>query len=193
MLAQSTEIYSRTKHSLTTRIRFCRWYAVVRITRRPAFDILIRTFQQNIGWFLRKAIAIATITLTVDEYTDDDHKTHIDIAQRATGGISGTTEKRTLDWTWRDHTDGIFGSLKGRSRWCKLKEVDDEEWLKQGWDDVDGEFIQSYVESKTDGWTADQIWGFETMDDKKRYYCRRVCVRKGDDWKLARLVYDWQG
>ena len=64
--------------------------------------------------------------------------------------------------------------------------------MKSGWIDPEGEFVQAYVESKDNGWTADQVWGFE-MVDGKRYYVRHVCVRKGSDWKMARLVYDWQG
>ena len=36
-----------------------------------------------------------------------------------------------------------------------------------------------------------QVWGFEIIDSK-RYYVRHVVVRKGDDWKLARLVYDFK-
>lgn len=37
-----------------------------------------------------------------------------------------------------------------------------------------------------------QIWGFEKVGDE-RHYTRHVVVRKGDDWKLARLVYDYHG
>jgi len=36
-----------------------------------------------------------------------------------------------------------------------------------------------------------QIWGFEEVEGK-RYYVRHVAVRKGADWKQARLVYDYQ-
>ena len=167
------------------------------------------------GWWTRKAIALATITLTISEYVEKD-VTHVDIQQVATGGISGTTENRTLDWTYRDHKDGIFGSVKGKSRWVKLVDVDDDEFLKTGWDDMEGDHIQSYVESNGNGWTADQVgeilccgaaaicvsrelmfrvgqvWGFEVLDQKRRYV-RHVVVRKGDDWKQARLVYDYQG
>ena len=149
--------------------------------------------QQNVGWFLRKLITAATITLTISEYSSSpDNVTHIDISQVATGGVSGTTEKRTLDWAWRDHTDGIFGTVRGRSRWCRLDEVADDDWLKTGWLDPEGLFVQSYVESQGGGWTADQVWGFE-MVDGRRYHVRHVVVRKGDDWKEARLVYDYQG
>lgn len=101
---------------------------------------------------------MATITLTVSEYIDSDTSlTHIDIKQVASGGISGTTENRTLDWTYRDHKDGIFGSVKGKSRWVALKDVDDNDFLKTGWEDLDEDFVQSYVESKDSGWTANQV------------------------------------
>lgn len=52
--------------------------------------------------------------------------------------------------------------------------------------------VQSYAESYNNGWTANQIWGFEQIDGKRRHV-RHIVVRKGDDWKQARLVYDWHG
>ena len=114
--------------------------------------------QQGVGWWLRKAIALATVTLTIKQYTSDDGLTHIDIEQRATGGISGTTENRTLDWEYRDHKDGIFGEVKGKSRWVKLSDVeDDNEFLKKGWLDEGDKYVQSYVESVGNGWTANQV------------------------------------
>ncbi|KAL8682408.1 MAG: hypothetical protein Q9186_001529 [Xanthomendoza sp. 1 TL-2023] len=145
---------------------------------------------QGVGWFLRRAIALATITLTITEYVKDD-LTHIDITQVASPGGITTTENRVLDWEYHDHTDKIFGEVKGKSRWVKLSDVDDDDFLKKGWDDLEGEHVQGYVESNGGGWTADQVWGFELIDGK-RYYVRHVVVRKGDDWKLARLVYDYQ-
>lgn len=143
---------------------------------------------------MRKAIALATVTIVVTQYedTEDPPRSHIDISQTATGGIKGTTELRTLDWVYRDHQDGIFGKLKGKSRWVKLGDVDDDAFLKEGWDDMEGEHVQAYVESDGNGWTADQVWGFEVIDGVRRH-ARHVVVRKGDDWKQARLVYDWIG
>ncbi|KAG8527004.1 uncharacterized protein KY384_008433 [Bacidia gigantensis] len=162
-------------------------------------DDLDRLLQlQKVSWFIRNIIRYATITLTITEYVDSSHITHMDISQVASGGIQGTTEKRTLDWTWRDHKDGIFGSLKGRSRWCKLSDVEDvgedgAKWLKTGWlDGEDADYVQSYVESYDNGWTANQVWGFEAVDGE-RYYVRHVVVRNGEDWKCARLVYDFLG
>ncbi|KAL8774784.1 MAG: hypothetical protein Q9209_000723 [Squamulea sp. 1 TL-2023] len=145
---------------------------------------------QGVGWFLRRAIALSTVTLTITEYIKDD-LTHIDISQVASPGGITSTEDRILDWEYRDHSDKVFGNVKGKSRWVKLNDVDDDEFLKKGWDDLEGEHVQGYVESEGGGWTADQVWGFETINGK-RYYVRHVVVRKGDDWKQARLVYDYQ-
>jgi len=154
--------------------------------------------QQGVGWLTRKAIALATITLHTKEYVDDASVTHIDIEQTATGGIKGTTELRVLDNQFREHTDHIFGELKGRSRWFKLSDLDesdyDEKYLKEGWEKaiVDGEAIESFVENGKAGWTARQIWGFMEVKGDRRYV-RNVVVVKGDQVKRRRLVYDWAG
>ncbi len=66
-----------------------------------------------------------------------------------TGGIKGTEELRSLDWTWRDHEDGIFGKLKGRTRWVKLVDLaagdgtveSDLEFLKRGWEGELTEYV----------------------------------------------------
>lgn len=105
---------------------------------------------------MRKAIALATVTIALKQYEDDKGVTHIDIQSTATGGIS-TTELRTLDWQVRDHEDRVFGKVNGQTRWVKLEDVDDDDFLKTGWDDLEGEHVQSYVTSQTNGWTADQV------------------------------------
>ncbi|KAL2357696.1 hypothetical protein BJ546DRAFT_323271 [Cryomyces antarcticus] len=153
-------------------------------------DALLK--MQGVGWWTRKAIGLATIVLHIKQYTDDAGAVHIDIDQTATGGIKGTREERTLDWAWREHEDHIFGKLKGRARWIKLGDVDDA-FLKGGWarEIVDGEAIEGYVESIGNGWTADQIWGFE-MIEGKRYYTRHVLAKKESEEHKVRLVYDWQ-
>jgi len=104
---------------------------------------------------------MSTITLTITEYIDKEDLTHIDISQVATGGISGTTEKRTLDWKERTHKDGIFGECKGQSRWIKVQDLDegpDKEWLSKGWLDEDGgEHVHSWVVNEANRWTAEQV------------------------------------
>ncbi|EHK98577.1 hypothetical protein M7I_5602 [Glarea lozoyensis 74030] len=141
---------------------------------------------QGIGWWTRKAISLATVTLHVKQYTEGNF-THVDIDQTATGGIKGTTENRTLDWEFRETQDHIFGNLKGRSRWLTLDLVDDD-FLKEEWLEGDEEkagpegqtHIQSWVDNQEKGWTAEQIWGFAVVDGK-RYYTRRITVKKGSE------------
>lgn len=133
------------------------------ITQSTTLNLLIHNVQQGVNWFLRRAISLATITLTITQYTSPDppHSTHIDIAQMATGGISGTTEKRTLDWEVRGHKDGIFGEVTGKSRWVDLKKLEgggSQEFLRTGWlDEGRGVVVQSWVESVGGGWTAEQV------------------------------------
>ncbi|KAI9770228.1 MAG: hypothetical protein M1840_003385 [Geoglossum simile] len=153
---------------------------------------------QGIGWLVRKAISFATVTLRIKQYEekrdDSTSVTHIDIEQTATGGIQGTTEKRTLDWTEREHSDYLFGDLFGKSRWRKLEEIggDDVEFLAEGWLDEVKEtgLVESYVISEESEWTARQIWGFEEFDNK-RYYTRHLVVKKDKEVKKAKLVYDY--
>lgn len=67
----------------------------------------------------RKAISLATLTLSVSQYKDDSQIGHIDIDQTITGGIKGTTERRTADWNGREHKDHIFGTVEGKSRFLR--------------------------------------------------------------------------
>jgi hypothetical protein len=65
---------------------------------------------QGIGWFTRKTISIATITLHVRHYKEEADVEHIDIKQTITG-IEGNEENRTYDWTEREHKDKVFGDI----------------------------------------------------------------------------------
>ncbi|KAK2865417.1 hypothetical protein FQN49_003595 [Arthroderma sp. PD_2] len=181
---------------------------------------------QGISWFTRKAIGLATITLHVKQYTENE-VVHIDIAQTLTGGISGTTEKRELGWNTKEHTDHIFGSVKGQTRFIGSKkdgsktvpaieiqtkvgkEEEDAAVAKffngdvladgsasDGWavDESEGDepFLQSWVQSVDNGWTAEQVWGFEVINGA-RYYTRRIVVAKNGVCSKVRLVYPYIG
>ena len=75
-------------------------------------------------------------------------------------------------------------------RWVKLADVKDD-YLKQGWESPDGDFIESYVESVTDTWTALQIYGIAEVDGVRRHV-RRVVTKKGSKVERIRLIYDWK-
>ncbi|KAK7737473.1 hypothetical protein SLS53_006546 [Cytospora paraplurivora] len=148
---------------------------------------------QGIGWLTRKAIGIATVTLHAKEYVDEQGWTHIDIDQTATGGIKGTAENRTLDNTFREHSDWLFGHVQGRTGWVASKdEIGDgtDEFLKGGWEEGQTEWIVNRVESLDSGWVATQVWGFGIIDGERRY-ARNTVVTKGKERVELRLVYDF--
>ncbi|KAF7889018.1 hypothetical protein EAF00_009318 [Botryotinia globosa] len=158
---------------------------------------------QGVGWLARKAISVATVTLHVKQYIDENQVTHVDIDQTATGGIKGTSENRILDWSVGTHEDHLFGKIVGQSRFCTLEqaaEFDDDAFLREGWLEGDEEnsgpegqrHVQSYAANEEKGWTADQIWGFSIVDGK-RYYTRRAVIKKGKEVLKIKLVYNYQG
>ena len=63
----------------------------------------------------------------------------------------------------RPHKDGIFGEVKGKSRWVELENYKSEtgkgdDFLKGGWlVEEGGKMVQSWVESVGGGWTAEQV------------------------------------
>jgi hypothetical protein len=155
---------------------------------------------QNVGWLIRKAVGYATVTLHIKQYEEEGIE-HIDIDQVIIGGIKGTTELRTFNDEWREHSDHIFGRVKGRNRRIKLSELkeddEDEAFIKKGWsqDIVDSdELIDGIVDSEDNAWTGRLTWGFEVVDGERRF-ARHSVVRKKDSdvFKRVRLVYDYKG
>jgi hypothetical protein len=151
---------------------------------------------QGVGWLKRRAIALATITLYVKHYKDESGVEHIDIDQKLTGGITGSSEIRILDWTSREHDDSIYGPLVGKSRRVKLDEIENE-YLKKGWlqDTEQHGAINAYAQSDTPksgtSWTADQIWGFELVGDERRYTRHVDFLGPESEHIQVRLVYDF--
>lgn len=162
---------------------------------------------QGIGWMTRKAIGLATVTLHVKQFTgapkppntSTDPVTLIDIEQTATAGLKGTSEHRCLDFEFREHSDWLFGNCRGQSAWRSPEEIDDahlkKDWL-EGPEEATGpegkSHILSHVENIDDGWTATQIWGFQTVRGERRYV-RNIVVAKDGQRVEFKLIYDWVG
>jgi len=108
---------------------------------------------------------LATLTLYIKHYKDDQGVEHIDIDQRLTGGIAGTIENRTLDWTFRVHSDYLFGPCLGRSRRVKLDEIE-HDYLRKGWlpDIEEHGAINAYVESDTS--KSGRTWNIEQVGQR---------------------------
>lgn len=132
------------------------------------------------------------MTLNVKEYEDAESKlTKIDITQTATGGLKGTSEHRTLDNEYREHSDWLFGKVKARSQWIvSPADLPDDDFLKKGWEDGTTEWVYGYVESLDNGWTAAQTWGFSIVNGDRRH-TRNVVIAKGKERVEIRLVYDY--
>jgi len=150
---------------------------------------------QGVSWFTRRAIALSTITLYVRHYKGDDGVERIDIDQKLTG-IPGTSENRILDWTFREHDDYLFGPVLGKSRRANVDEIENE-FLREGWlpDTVQDGVINSYVKSDTPksntSWIAEQTWGFEQINNERRYVRHVDFIGPEDEHIQACLVYDF--
>jgi len=151
---------------------------------------------QGVGWIKRKAIEFATVTLNVKHYKDDDSIEHIDIDQVITANFPGTSENRTLDWIDRHKEDGLFGFVVSKTRRLAVAEIDDAhlrgEWLA---DTLRDGAIHSIARSDTEKshlvWTAEQVWGFESIKEERRYTRRvKFDFKDGDEVHEIRLVYD---
>lgn len=163
---------------------------------------------QGIGWLTRKALGAATVTQHLKHHTaEDGTSAQIDIDQLVSGGLKGTSEQRTLDWTYRSHTDWLFGTVKGRNRYTTLATMreeakgkgvveEDVKYLTEGWlpETAEGDVIETFVENEGNKWTGWQVWGFAEIGGERKYV-RRVVVRKTDknEAQRVRLVYDFAG
>ncbi|KAI0260684.1 hypothetical protein BC834DRAFT_925789 [Gloeopeniophorella convolvens] len=152
---------------------------------------------QGVSWVNRTAISYATITLYVKHYKDENDVEHIDSEQTLTGGIPGTSENRILDYTDREHSDWVFGAVVGKSRRIRPEDIPDE-FLKTGWrpDTHEHGAINSLIQSDTPksrySWTSDEVWGFQDVQEEKRYVrLIKFTEKPGGKVVQARLVYDY--
>lgn len=76
-------------------------------------------------------------------------------------------------------------------RFSKLSEIKDE-WLAEGWEEVDGEIIEAKQSSEVNGWQVHQVIGFAVVDDVRRHV-RRIIGTKGDQVEKVRMIYDYVG
>ena len=55
-----------------------------------------------------KILNMATMTLHISQYTDEDNNTHIDVHNNVSGGINAIPEYRILDWIERSQKNDIL-------------------------------------------------------------------------------------
>jgi hypothetical protein len=77
-------------------------------------------------------------------------------------------------------------------RIIKLSELDADDYLKSGWEQecIEGDVIEMQVESMTDSWTAQQVWGMAVVKGERRQV-RKVLAKKKDKVHRISIVYDY--
>ncbi|KAJ5192814.1 hypothetical protein N7449_008956 [Penicillium cf. viridicatum] len=147
---------------------------------------------QGVNWLTRKVIAMANVTLTINQRKDENSNILLDIENKPSGGLPTTQEKRVLNWEPVELNHGLLGNIRGRSRICKLADLDDD-YLRQGWEDGTEEVMHFRTEQlDSKGVVTQQVAGFIVLNGT-RYHTRRVLVTKDDGERLeAKLVYDYQ-
>lgn len=159
-----------------------------------------------------------SLTLAIKHTTDEAGVEHINIDQTLSGGISGDSENRTLDWQERDEYDDIFGAVTGKSRRIPVEEITDE-FLKKDWtqDTINDDIVL------TDSWSTpgknsytwravqviasfllfnlflpaqpnNQTWGFAMVNEERRYvrHTTFTSSQKQDGPIHTRFVYDYR-
>ena len=77
-------------------------------------------------------------------------------------------------------------------RIIKLTDLDADDFLKSGWtqDCMEGDVIEMIVESISDTWTAQQVWGMAEVNGERRQV-RKVLTKKGSKEHKISIVYDY--
>lgn len=147
----------------------------------------------------RKGITLATLTLHVTQYKDSDNVPHVDVDQTITGGIKGTSERRTSDWQGREHKDHIFGTVIGRSRFLRGSKRDDGK-VRPDVDvqtPVDDEKVRSFLRgevladgSETEGFLVDEGVGQEFGDGEGLWFQSYVENQdSGYEWTAEQVCF----
>ncbi|KAB8199465.1 hypothetical protein BDV34DRAFT_231201 [Aspergillus parasiticus] len=133
------------------------------------------------------------------------------------GGLEGTPEKRLLTWAKFEHNDNLFGRVIIRSHYVSgqrtedgrvrpliepftkvVSKPDSESILTEavvlapdttGTEvEMDKAFIHDFIRSVYHGWTAEQIWTVEIIEEEP-LLTRRIVVWKGSYAECARAFY----
>ncbi|KAL3476399.1 hypothetical protein BJX99DRAFT_228070 [Aspergillus californicus] len=81
----------------------------------------------------------------------------------------------------------LRGEILGDGKECEGFVVDGGS-VGEGCGEGSGLWMQSFVQSIDSTWTAEQVWGFESINGG-RYHTRRIVVANNGEFTLARLVY----
>ncbi|KAF3906274.1 hypothetical protein ABW20_dc0102773 [Dactylellina cionopaga] len=145
---------------------------------------------QGIGWMKRKALGLATVTITITHKTAEDV---LDIHSDALGVIK-SEETTPLDGKKHDQLNNpLWGNLKVTGTKMRVADIEDE-ILREGW--VGEEVIEIIAESEVYKWKATQIWGFQDVEIEgamqRRYFRRVRLTHQGKESPTySHMIYDY--
>ncbi|KAF1983837.1 hypothetical protein K402DRAFT_465708 [Aulographum hederae CBS 113979] len=143
---------------------------------------------QGVGFLMRKAMKIGTLTLNVTHTIDEDGNHTLATTAVPSGGFKGHTSARKLDGKQMQQKDFLFGECDVVPGVSKPSELEDE-WLKEGW--VEDLVFEETVENKKGGWKNHNCSGFRIVNGQKHYCNRsRVTTEKGKN-ETAMNVYNF--
>ncbi|CAK3992742.1 Hypothetical predicted protein [Lecanosticta acicola] len=145
---------------------------------------------QGIPWLVRQAAIYSDIQVKLTQYVDDEGIPRVDQLQISTGGVR-QFEPRFMNGALIEVEIMFWGPTTGFTKYIKNTDIEDD-FLKQGWiEEDDGDVILDHTDSKTNGWSATQVWGFAVLDGERRHV-RRIVSKKGNDVLTMTTVYDYK-
>ncbi|KAI0348516.1 hypothetical protein BDW22DRAFT_97973 [Trametopsis cervina] len=152
---------------------------------------------QGISWFTRRAIALASLYVTLTHATEEGVETIIH-AQELSGGVGSSSDKRILDWQEREVADKLFGDVVTKSRRATAADLEPA-FLKEGWSEhsLQNGVVNTHGHSDTPKsgttWIADQVWDIQDVSGERRFVKRISFTGPKGEEIQARQIFDYLG
>ncbi|KAI0094779.1 hypothetical protein BDY19DRAFT_42313 [Irpex rosettiformis] len=153
---------------------------------------------QGVSWMTRKAIALATLYVTLTHTAEEGEVELLVNHQELTGGLGSSTETRPLDWREREVSDKLFGDIITKTRRAKAPDLE-HDYLKEGWTEHSLEYgvINTVGHSDTPKsgmtWVAEQIFDVQEVNGERRFVKRIFFTGPKGEEVTARQVFDYMG
>jgi hypothetical protein len=149
--------------------------------------------QQGFGWLKRKAISKAPVSLQMSRTTDPATGTDILVTKNLVAGREMMNEERHLDSQTRDVEVADLGTLRVKSEWLTLADINSvgDDFLRSGWVADGGKLIHIVTDSVSGGWRLEHVWGVQEVKAGDRRYVRKLFIKKAGDERRAKFVYDY--
>ncbi|CAK3992477.1 Hypothetical predicted protein [Lecanosticta acicola] len=146
---------------------------------------------QGVHYVIRTILSAGQITVCIKQWEGEDGATHFEMQNQISAGLPGLTDTYKTDFEPKQYSDPIFGTVRDRSRWIGIEELEDE-YQKTEWEEGTTKTLELFTDHLDTGATTSQVCGFELIEGERRY-TRRLVVKKGEEVLHVRLVFDYVG